>query len=130
MIRQRAVFGSTLALLLPVILGGCSDSTGVNCMAVVPTAITVVLDHALTGARLETDDASGYVQSASSTYLLQQAQDTSVLYATFNKPGTYTVVVEKPGFFSWRQDGVKIVKENACFVKTRDLTARLVPRGN
>jgi hypothetical protein len=46
--------------------------------------------------------------------------------AAYERAGTYTVTVEKPGYQSWQVDGVRVTRDE-CHVRTQRLVATLVP---
>ena len=41
------------------------------------------------------------------------------------RPGTYEVSVESPGYVPWRREGVRVHMEDECHVKTVNLVARI-----
>lgn len=43
------------------------------------------------------------------------------------RPGTYTVVVTAPDYQRWERNGVRVVQQDECHVRTTALTARLQP---
>jgi len=49
-------------------------------------------------------------------------------YAAYERPGTYTVTLEIPGYETWRLDGV-VVNANKCSVNTVPLAAQISKSG-
>lgn len=114
--------------LLVVILTGCNVFGPKSCTTDAPPAIAVSVEHARTGEPI--DDAlvvakdGSFVDSART-----EAEESSgpfwVALAS-ERPGTYTVRVEKSGFVDWIREGVTATA-GRCHVNTVQLQASLVP---
>lgn len=126
-------------LLAAVILAGCgllngdgADDARVVCPDLAEPAIVVEVRNAGTDAP-EAEGAEGtiaeggYVDSLA-LYGYTGSLEPLDLAAGFERPGTYDVRLEKPGFATWRRKGVE-VEAGPCGPKTERLVARLVPRG-
>jgi hypothetical protein len=51
--------------------------------------------------------------------------NTLELFGALERPGTYTVTVDKPGYQQWKQERVR-VRDGSCHVQTVTLQANLV----
>lgn len=71
------------------------------------------------------EGATGYVREGSYLDSLRTHNVELSKQAAFERPGTYTVVVIKTGYQTWKKDGVR-VGSNECHVETVSLDAYLV----
>lgn len=116
-------------LLPTLVLAGCDFGNPI-CPAVAEPAVIVEVRSAATGAP-EAKNASGVLVDGTYTDSLRVTEETGegiplALAGGFERAGTYTVRIEKPGFEAWVRDGVE-VDEGECGPKTERLTARLEP---
>ena len=81
------------------------------------------------------DSASGTFVGAGARAIARDGTfaDTAFAEATafpyslaFERPGSYTVTVEKPGYRLWTRDGVTVTRDR-CHVITVSIVARLQP---
>lgn len=122
-----------LSLLALLALAGCSELPSEHaCGTVVQAAVEVVVRHAVTGQPL-VDGATGTVTDGDYQDVLQAqhgecagATCERLLRAAWERPGTYTVRVQHPGFAPFLAEGVE-AKRGVCNVRTVRLTADLVP---
>jgi hypothetical protein len=120
-----------------VLLSGCgATDEGFGCAAVALPAIEVTVVDAQTGA-YAAKGAVGTVQDGSFTAPLQVigwlgppvpggAQIPTTLGGPYERAGTYTVRVEKPGYATWERSSVRVTK-GPCNVNTVRLQADLQP---
>lgn len=115
-------------------LAGCNNpfAGGYSCPAVVSPAIVVEIRDAVTGAAVA-NDARGAVHDG--TYIDPLAPyesiglDPSGLFsrrAADERPGTYSVEVNHPGYRTWTVAGVR-ANAGTCGVQTRRISASLQP---
>jgi hypothetical protein len=122
----------TLALIL-LLAPACRSpfSRDYNCTADVRPAIEVEIRDAATGSPLA-QAASGVVRDGAFTDSLSPARSLSSdpssllsLSAAGERPGTYSVEVQRSGYRTWTATNVSVGR-NACHVETRLLRADLV----
>lgn len=126
-----------LALSAPLLLAACQSAVapgeGILCTGHMAPAVEVVVVDARSGAYVARG-ARGTVRDGSFSDTLSRArslgappEDTLVsLQGAYERPGTYTVAVERAGYRPWQQGGVTVTRD-ACHVNTVLLTARLEP---
>jgi len=120
-------------VVLAVLAAGCSDSTQ-PCIALPATppiafqpAVVVGISDSITGKPVA-DSASGTVRSivASDSLHHGYGQMDSIVYGMVS-PGTYTVMVQRPGYIPWYRYNVVVAAGNCGMAVPANLTARLKP---
>lgn len=126
-------FRSAFALTF-LSLGGCHNpfAGGYACPAVVSPAIVVEIRDAATGAAVA-NGARGAVHDGTYVDSLTPYEsiglDPSGLFsrrAADERPGTYSVEVNHPGYRTWTATGVR-ASAGTCGVQTRRISASLQP---
>ena len=122
-------------LLLPLsLLGSCGIIDPVVCPADVTPAVEVQVRDARTGAPAA-HGAVATAQDGSYTDTLEivgwtgsppDSTTAITMAGAYERPGTYTVRITKPGFQAWQQTGVR-AREGECGVERERLVASLVP---
>jgi hypothetical protein len=111
--------------------GACGDGLEPVCLPVVHPGIEVEIRDALT-QEFRADAARGVVQEgpyADSLVIVRNDGPQSVpsaLGAAWDRPGTYTVRIERNGYQGWDTSGVR-VRAAQCGASTVQLIARLSP---
>jgi hypothetical protein len=108
----------------------CSDLFGGVCTEEARAAIVLEIRNAVTAAPLA-DSSTALVTDGSFSDTLQLCGQTSSLEwlsrcGPFERPGTYNVVVARPGYQSWSRAGVRVTHDD-CHVQTVTLQVRLEP---
>lgn len=122
---------STLLLLTCLLaLTGCGSSDGVLCGDHVERGIVVAVYDAQTHAPIA-KDAVGTIEDGSYMETLTPAGGDSQgnlisIGGAFERPGTYTVRIEKSGYQTWEKKNVRVTK-GVCNVNTVTLEADLQP---
>jgi hypothetical protein len=114
-------------VLLPSILSGCDITDPGVCTTDVQPAIIVQVRDAATQAPIASG-ATGAVRDGSFTASLRPldvGENALELAGAEERPGTYTVTVDKPGYQQWEQERVR-VRDARCHVRTVTLQANLV----
>ena len=122
------------ALSVALFSAGCGGSYG--CAAVVSPAVEVYVFDARTGAPAA-EGATATVRDGDYVERLQvhvtsypdppNTQGVPLSFAgAYERPGVYTVRVEKPGYQPWEMTGVR-VRKGDCGVNGARLEARLQP---
>ena len=117
----------TLALLLAVVGAGPLGCKG-DCAGVGAPAVDVTVVDAETGTS---------IAAGATLYLFRTGQAvradsvtggprSMTLLAGWDDEGQFDVVVERPGYFPWTANGVRV--DGDCTTETAFLTARLRPR--
>lgn len=119
------------AIVLPAcaLLGDDPDEQ-IACPAVVAPAVVVEVRNATTGDP-EAGDAEGRLIDGDFNESMRVGASNSegipvTLEGAYERPGTYTVLIEKEGFESWSRSGVQ-AEEDECGVVTERITAELAP---
>ncbi|MFN9204795.1 MAG: carboxypeptidase-like regulatory domain-containing protein [Gemmatimonas sp.] len=102
--------------------GSCQFATGCDMYAAPGLSITA--RDAATGASIQGNDVRVILSAE------RQADTTRSLPASlaYESPGTYTVVLEVPGYLRWERTGIR-VRADQCHVKTVQVTADLRREG-
>jgi hypothetical protein len=117
---------SMLVLAVFPILSACGNSTGgYACPAVVKPAIVVEIKDARTSVPLA-QDAQGVVRDGAYVDSLRPYQETLSLQAAAERPGTYSVEVQRAGYQTWTIGGVRATS-GQCGVRTATVHADLMP---
>ena len=108
---------------------GPGITDGIACTAVFVYGLTVIATD-----NLGHEEARGIVGIArEGTYadtlhgFADSTGHVASLYGVGERPGTYTVTLEKPGYKTWTQTGVRITSD-VCHVRTVTLHAHLIPQ--
>lgn len=115
-------------LLLPLGLSACDLLAPPVCTTEAVPSITVDVRDAATHAPAAAG-ANGYAREGSFRVDLlvpDRALDALTMYGPFERPGTYSVVVEKAGYQRWTKENVR-VRKGECHVETARLQADLQP---
>lgn len=137
MTMDRTVCRLTLGLLLPLVTAGCGILGPSVCTLDVRPAIRVEVLDSISG-----DPVRGTMQivarGGSATFEVDPNQfffppgvdPDTIAFGPFHlaqeRAGTYSVAVEAEGYRPWQRDAVR-VRDDACHVRTVELTARLQP---
>ena len=115
------------ALPLSVALAACNDDStgGVDCPAIVPPTMLIQVTDASTGQPAAEGAGGSVTEGAFTSPLIRYGADQLTPEAT-NRPGTYTVMVTKPGYQTWTRTGV-VVSSTECGARTAHLDAFLLP---
>jgi hypothetical protein len=119
-------YAPMIAVLAAAALSACNgDSPGVNaCPDIIRPMMLIAVQNAGTG-QSAAEGASGSIsEGAFSSPLVPYDAGRLTPQAT-GRPGTYTVLVQKPGFQDWTRTGVQ-VDADECGAKTVHLEAFLV----
>ena len=123
-----------LALSLPLLIAACGSPTSVICPGISAPAIAVEVLDSVT-LRPAAGGAEGWVRDGSYEDSLvvigwtgpEITPFTAIQMAgAYDRPGTYTVEISRPGYAQWRREGVR-AGEGSCGVETVELTAKLQP---
>lgn len=141
---SRRILRGILAASLLLATTGCELITGSTMCTtgLEPAVLVEVLDSttlepvrggvrviARDGALADTADTTDPVEF----WLPRGADRDTVVFSpigvAYERPGTYDVAVEAPGFETWERTGVRVAS-GACGPETVELTARLRPTEN
>lgn len=130
--RWRAGVGATLGVVVLGLAGCGNDPVGFACTTEARSSVTVTV----------LDSASGTGRARGATVILRDGAYTdssvfalddplpgdSVFYPTntFERAGTYTVRVRRPGYALWERQNVRVTSDQ-CHVVTARVRARLQP---
>lgn len=114
------------AVLATLALSACDDIGA--CTASVEPGLIITVQDSIDGSP-QADGAAGVaVDGAFVDSLRPGSYDMNFVLLGFRaadeRPGRYTVRVEKPGYLVWEQAGVRVTG-GECHVNTVELTARL-----
>lgn len=131
--RQRPT-ASGLPLILALAAGAiaCSDSpSGLACTAEIRPGILLEIRDSTTDLPAAFE-AEVVAQAGTFKDTLripgQPLPTSSEVVGAFERPGTYSLVVESPKYLPWSRSGVRVTA-GPCHVNSVRLTARLTPRG-
>lgn len=113
-------------VLLPATLSGCDIFEPGACTMDVRPAILVQVRDAATQAPAASG-TTGVVRDGSFSDIMQAdpGENALELRGAQERPGTYTVTIDKPGYQQWTQEDVR-VRDGSCHVQTVTLQANLV----
>jgi hypothetical protein len=117
-----------LLVLLPLGSSSCDILGPTVCTTEAVPAIIVEVRDAGTQAPAA-NGATGYARDGDVEVVLENwdpQEDALTLVGAYERAGTYSVTVEKPGYQSWKQ-GAVVVTRGECHVRTARLTANLQP---
>ena len=125
---SRISFRASSALAL-LGLAACNRLGPRACDTGITPAVTVAVVDAVTGAPLA-GGATGYVEDGTYREALRVVRSTADtpthLGAADARPGTYTIVVERPGYARWQRSGVR-TRSDGCHAEAPEQRAALVP---
>ena len=112
-----------------LLLAGCDFGNPI-CPTVADPAVIVEVRNAVTEAP-EAENAEGVLIDGNYIDSLRIKEETDegipvALAGGFERAGTYTVRIDKPGFQTWTREGVD-VDEGECGPETERLNARIEP---
>ena len=111
-------------LIFPTILSvGVLLSSCAVCPAIALPYLTVEVRDAQTGAPAA-EGATGTATDGTFTDPLNTFDNLVMYPETYERPGVYDVLVQKPGYEDWTAENVR-VRDGECNVQTVDLEARL-----
>lgn len=119
-LRGGALVGSAFGVLLS---GACFEPVGPTCTLEAVAGIVVEL-RGESGATLPAADAVGRAVDGAETTALEPFDDR--LVGAWERPGTYAVTVDKPGYERWVRSNVR-VEGGECHVVPVLLEAVLSP---
>ncbi len=110
--------------LLPVALLGC-DAVNTACTRDWRPGLRIEV-RAADGTDLDADGVLGLARDGSFVDTLSVFGFDGVLdlYGAHERAGRYDVTISKPGYRTWRRDGVRVT-EDECHVRTVELEAHL-----
>lgn len=112
-----------LALLL-LLAAGCSNSPfGGACTTEFVYGVTVTVLDADSGEPIA-EGATLTIRDAGYVEVVTQTVDGRTLSGAGERPGRYSLTVERPGYGAWVQDGVVVIRGD-CHVTPATLEARL-----
>jgi hypothetical protein len=108
-------------------LAACGSPTAVGfCTAPAPLAVVVTVRDSISGAAAAMN-ALGTIVGEGVDDTLRQSDSLTLLGG--DRLGTFTVKIEKSGYFTWSQSDVRVTKTGPCGnVLPVSLTARLQPQ--
>ena len=122
-------------ILLPLaLLGSCGIIDPVACTTDVTPAVEVQVFDARTGApaahrTVATVQDGSYTDTLEITGWRSTPPDSTTAFivtGAYERPGTYTVRITKPGYRPWERTGVR-AREGECGVERERLVASLEP---
>ena len=127
-LRRKYIRPLAVSFAFPL-LGGC-NIVGVDCDTGILPAITVAVIDASTGLPAA-DGASGYVQDGAFRDSLRvirwdSANRATHLGAAEERAGTYTIVIERPGYEPWSVTQVR-ARDRGCHAVAPEQRAELTP---
>jgi hypothetical protein len=117
-------FRFTTVLLLAAPLASCGINPLVMCPDEARPMITILVLNASTGQPAAEGAGGSITDGAFSARLLRRGYNH--LSPAADRPGTYTVLVQKPGYQDWTRTDVR-VRGGECGTENVDLEASLVP---
>jgi hypothetical protein len=121
----RIPAAALLAGAASLALGACSVMP-LTCTDEARSTLSVEVRDARTGAPAAQGARGILREGAYSDSLHAATESLLIAHATFERPGTYDVTVEKAGYLTWTERGVQVTAD-ACHVRSRTITARLEP---
>jgi hypothetical protein len=120
---RRRVFPATACLAAAALLAGCQDGP-TACDLAGRAGIVVQVTDAATGAPLS-DGLHGAATSGDYRETLIASE--SGLVGLHERPGTYTIRIERDGYLPWDSAGIRVRQSGACHVGTSTLSVPLQP---
>jgi hypothetical protein len=117
-----------VGLVVGVAAWGCSDSTAPVCTDIAIPGLAIDVKEAESGLLLRRDvtiivATNGFQESVT----LTAGSPTAPWSGAYERPGTYTITVRRPGYRDWVRAGVIVEREDRCHVRTTFVTAELEP---
>lgn len=125
--RISSLLRSAIRLtIVAVLTSGCSLITTGDCVDVGVSGIRVtVLDQ-----RTRQSPSGATVTLADGDYRETLIGSGGVYNGAIERPGTYSITVEAPGFSRWTRDNVRVVRSGRCnYLKSVAVTSDLQPTG-
>jgi hypothetical protein len=120
------MLGSRAILPLTLLLAGCPSANPVACTAEAIASVTVELHDAVTGSPIA-QGARGMLREGAYTDSMVALGPATLMPAqTWERAGTYTVTVEKPGYQGATRENV-VVARGRCHVDGQLLRIDLQP---
>lgn len=119
----RAAFSLTI---VAIVSSACSFITKGDCVAVGVSGIRVtVLDQ-----RTRQSPSGATVTLADGDYRETLMGSGGVYSGAVERPGTYSITVEAPGYARWTRENVRVVRSGSCdYLKSVAVTSDLQPTG-
>jgi hypothetical protein len=124
--RQALSVGGLV--VVAVVASGCSGSTEPACAGVAVPGLAIDVKEAASGLLLRRDvtivvATNGFQESVT----LTPGSPTGPWSGAFERSGTYTVTVRRPGYREWVRSNVVVERADRCHVQTTSVTAELEP---
>ena len=110
-------------LVLLLALLGCTNPF-VVCTTDVHPAVAVDVRAAATGAPLA-ESAAGVLRDGAYVDSMRPWKLDNQLGGAFERPGVYSVEIQRPGYALWQRTGVR-VRSGSCHVQTVTIRADLI----
>jgi hypothetical protein len=121
--------GCAIAALILSGTAGCSgnpvEASSLFCTSDLRAGVVVEFRDAWTNAPLARS-AAGVVREGAFVDSLQPAWSDAVRWAAFERAGTYEVEVQRAGYATFHQSGVRVERDE-CHVHTVHVMAAMVP---
>jgi hypothetical protein len=127
-VMARTGLLAIVALVVGVAATGCSNVVGPDCTDVAVPGLAIDVREAGSAVPLRRDvtitvTADGFQESMTFT-----ANTPTIPWSTaYERPGTYTITVRRPGYREWSRSGVVVEREDHCHVRPTSVTAELEP---
>ncbi len=124
--RRRSRF--TLASGLMIVLAGCYQSGTVDpiiCTQQFVYGLTVTIVDQTTAAPIAAR-ATMTIRDGTYEEIVTDSWDGATLSGAGERPGTYTITIERPGYTTWTQTGV-VISADECHVIPVLLSVEMVP---
>ena len=114
------------ALLLPVAGSACGLVESIDCTLELRYSITLTVVDSVSGSAVP-DSLTAWATADAFADTVRVSGEIGARGVAFGeeRPGTYAVGVEAPGYLPWRAEGV-VVTADECHVRPVALTARMV----
>lgn len=126
MVIQNAFPSVVSMALVAVVASGCSLLTTGDCVSIgVPGIQISVLDP-----RTNQIPSGTVVTVTDGDYRETLMRAGAVYIGVVERPGTYSIVVEAPGYARWTRENVRIVRSGSCnYLQRVTLSSELQPTG-
>jgi hypothetical protein len=130
---KRLLTSMAILLTLAGAIVACSNTEeNISCTAVELPGLRLNVRNALSGEPAA-EGATGFILDGDYSETIKTIKNPAdypqlwaSMEAAYERPGTYTVVVQKPGYQEWRRENVQ-VDAGVCHVSTVKLEVRLEP---
>ena len=117
---------SVCAGLFALLVSGCSLLTSSDCVSIGVAGIQL----SVVDARTSQTPIGTVVTVADGEYRETLTQTGRVYVGAVERPGTYSVVVEAPGYMRWTRENVRVVRGGSCsYLQRVTLSSELQPAG-